>query len=166
MSHIHQNLPIAEKLIANGLKLSEQLYRELQQEETILNQATQPELLDAVTGQKQPLIQELNLSSKQLGQILQTEQLPNDKEGMRAYFDLAEKIGLNAGKAAEDWQAMIEKTEQCRSLNEQNGAAIELLLRHTRQSLNILKGKPQTAATYGPDGNTRSDIFTGTSFSV
>lgn len=166
MSPIHQTFPIADKLIANGLQLTERLYRELKNEESILQQSPKPELLEAVTGQKQPLVQELDLFSKQLGQILETEKLPNDSDGIRAYFELAAQAGLNAAKATEEWRVLIETTERCRSLNDQNGAAIELLLRHTRQSLNILKGKPQTTTTYGPDGNTQSDLFSGSSFSV
>lgn len=166
MSLIDQTFPIADKLIANGLQLSERLYRELLHEEMLLKQSPQPEQLDTITGQKQPLIQELNLFSKQIGQILETEKLPNDRAGILAYLDLASQAGLNVAKVNEEWRTLIETTEKCRFLNEQNGAAIELLLRHTRQSLNILKGKPQTTSTYGPDGNTQSDMFSGTSFSV
>ncbi|CCE22679.1 flagella synthesis protein FlgN [Methylotuvimicrobium alcaliphilum] len=166
MSLISQTFPIAEKLIANGLSLTEQLYQALQQESTTLKQSALTETLDEITRQKQPLAQELNLFAKQLAQILETEKLPNTPAGLSDYLERAIQAGFDTSKTAENWTTLIKTTEKCQLLNEQNGASVEILLRHTRQSLNILKGKPQTTNTYGPDGNTKSDLFSGTLFSV
>lgn len=163
---ISQTFPIAEKLIANGLSLTEQLYQALQQEAITLKQSPLAETIDEITRQKQPLAQELNLFTKQLAQILETEKLPNTRVGLSDYLERAVQAGSDTSKAVENWSALIRTTEECRLLNEHNGASIEILLRHTRQSLNILKGKPQTTSTYGPDGNTKSDLFSGTLFSV
>lgn len=163
---ISQTFPIAEKLIANGLSLTEQLYQALQQEAITLKQSPLAETIDEITRQKQPLAQELNLFAKQLAQILETEKLPNTRAGLSDYLERAIQAGSDTSKAVENWTALIKTTEECRLLNEQNGASIEILLRHTRQSLNILKGKPQTTSTYGPDGNTKSDLFSSTLFSV
>ncbi|HBA66293.1 MAG TPA: flagellar protein FlgN [Methylococcaceae bacterium] len=166
MTLISQTFPIAEKLIVNGLSLTEQLYQALQQEAITLKQSPLAETLDEITRQKQPLAQELNLFAKQLAQILETEKLPNTRAGLSDYLERAIQAGLDTSKTDENWTALIKTTEKCQLLNEQNGASIEILLRHTRQSLNILKGKPQTINTYGPDGNTKSDLFSGTLFSV
>lgn len=166
MSLINQTFPIAEKLIANGLSLTEQLHQILQNEAIALKQHSLAETIDEITQQKQPIAQELNLFTKQLAQILETEQLPNTQQGLSDYLTRAEQAAFDTSQTDENWAALLEATEQCRLLNDQNGASIEILLRHTRQSLNILKGKPQTTSTYGPDGNTKSDLFSGTFFSV
>ncbi|WP_341325796.1 flagellar protein FlgN [Methylotuvimicrobium sp. KM2] len=166
MSLINQTFPIAEKIIANGLSLTEQLYQALQQEAITLKQSPLTETLDEITRQKQPLAQELNLFTKQLAQILETEKLPNTRAGLSDYLGRALQAGSDTSKTVENWTRLIKTTEKCQLLNEQNGASVEILLRHTRQSLNILKGKPQTTNTYGPDGNTKSDLFSGTLFSV
>ncbi|GAB4272771.1 MAG: flagellar protein FlgN [Methylomicrobium sp.] len=166
MDLIKQTFPIAEQLIAKGLQLSQQLLSELQQEENLLKHPTNAESLDAITQRKQPLIQELNVFYKQIGQVLETESLTNSRTGIESYFEKAERANFQTAKAANDWKRLLESAEQCRLLNERNGAAIELLLRHTRQSLNIIKGKPQSGHTYGPDGTTKADLFSETRFSV
>lgn len=166
MTLISQTFPVAEKLIANGLSLTKQLYQALQQEAITLKQSPLAETFDEITRQKQPLAQELNLFAKQLAQILETEKLPNTRSGLNDYLERAIQAGSDTFTAVENWTMLIKTTEKCQLLNEQNGASIEILLRHTRQSLNILKGKPQTTNTYGPDGNTRSDLLSGSLFSV
>ncbi|MGD7035708.1 flagella synthesis protein FlgN [Methylotuvimicrobium buryatense] len=166
MTLISQTFPIAEKLITNGLLLTEQLYQALQQEAITLKQSPLAETFDEITRQKQLLAQELNLFAKQLAQILETEKLPNTRAGLSDYLERAIQAGFDTSKTDENWTMLIKTTEKCQLLNEQNGASTEILLRHTRQSLNILKGKPQTINTYGPDGNTKLDLFSGTLFSV
>ena len=163
---INKTFPIAEKLLISGLQLSRSLHLQLQEEMDILKRNQPAASLDTITRQKQQLINELDLFAKQLGQVLETEQLPNNRTGINAYFDKAAKAGLNISEAAEKWEQITDLAAKSRELNDQNGASIDLLLRHTRQSLNILKGKPQTPHTYGPDGSTKSDLFSGTLISV
>lgn len=163
---INKTFPIAEKLLSSGLQLSQSLHQQLREETAILKHNQPAATLDIVTHQKQQLINELNLFAKQLGQILETEQLPNNRIGINAYFDKAAKAGLDISQATEKWKQITDFAAKSRTLNDQNGASIDLLLRHTRQSLNIIKGKPQTTHSYGPDGSTKSDLFSGTLISV
>lgn len=163
---INKTFPIAEKLLTNGLQLSQTLFQRLQEETDILRRKQPALFLDTITRQKQQLISELNLFAKQLGQVLETEKLPNNRNGIIAYLEKAANAGLDTSQVLNQWGQINELAIQSQSLNDQNGATIDLLLRHTRQSLNILKGKPQAPQTYGPDGTTKSDLYSSTLFSV
>jgi len=98
----------------------------------------------------------------QCGQILATEKLPDNQEGIKEYFQRAEAAGLSTVESTSHWAKIQSICSECRTLNEQNGASIELLAYHTKRSLHILKGKPHSSNTYGPDGTTQSDPFTHT----
>ncbi|MGR9115550.1 MAG: flagella synthesis protein FlgN [Gammaproteobacteria bacterium] len=163
---IHKTFPITEKLLSNGLQLSRSLHQQLQEEMDTLQRKQSMDSLDNITRQKEHLINDLNQFAKQLGQVLETEQLPNNHTGINTYFEKAADAGLDVAQASETWKKITGFAIKSRMLNDQNGASIDLLMRHTRQSLNIIKGKNQTAHTYGPDGSTRSDQFSGTFFSV
>ncbi|MGR9046454.1 MAG: flagella synthesis protein FlgN [Gammaproteobacteria bacterium] len=163
---INKTFPIMEKLLNTGLQLSQDLHRQLQEETAILKNSRPEASLDEATQQKQQLIGELNELSRQLGQVLETEKLPNNRNGINAYFEKAAGAGFDIDHAVEKWERIIDVTATNKTLNECNGVSINLLLRHTRQSLNILKGKPQTGHTYGPDGSTNSDLHSNTSISV
>lgn len=163
---INKTFSIAEKLIDQGLQLSQKLHRQLLDEAETIRHVKKSAALDAITQQKQQIILELNTFTKQLGQVLDTEHLPNNSEGFAAYIIKAKTAGINTQEVSDNWSKLTAVSEKIRLLNEQNGANIEILLRHTRQTLNIIKGKPKTAHSYGPDGSTRTDTHSGTYFSV
>jgi flagellar biosynthesis protein FlgN len=163
---INKTFPIAEKLISNGLSLSRTLFKALQDESQLLINQDKDKKLDAITQHKQHLISEISQFTQQIGQVLQTEQLNADKIGLASYFERAKAASLDTQKAEQDWQELITLSEKARDLNNQNGAGIELLLRHTRLSLNILKGKPQSVHTYGRDGSTQADAGSNTFYTA
>jgi flagellar biosynthesis protein FlgN len=166
MSLIEQTFPIMEKLILNALQLAEQLHQQLTQETEALKHIQDAELIDTIAANKRQLVAQLEQFSQQLGQVLATEQLPNHQDGVQAYFQRTEAAGLSNVELTGNWAKLMSFCAECRALNEQNGASIELLARHTNRSLHILKGKSQTTMTYGPDGSTRSDNFTRPLISV
>lgn len=98
----------------------------------------------------------------QCGQILATEKLPNNQEGINEYFQRVEALGLSITEISDNWSQIQSICSKCRTLNEQNGASVELLAYHTKRSLHILQGKSQSSNTYGPDGASQSDPFTQT----
>ncbi|MGR9051424.1 MAG: flagella synthesis protein FlgN [Gammaproteobacteria bacterium] len=163
---IDKTFPIAEKLLDNGSNLAQNLYRQLLAEQDILKRSQAGPALDEITQQKQRLVDELNRFVKQLGQILAGERLPNSPDGVHTYLAAAAKLGLNVERATEHWRQIVDAGEKSRALNEQNGAGIDLLLKHTRQSLDIIKGKSRTIHSYGPDGAAKSDFLSGMSISV
>jgi len=166
MSIIEKTYPITENLIANALQLAQQLQLQLEQEAENLKSGQQPAMIDAIAANKKQLVAELEQFNSQLGQVLATETLANNQQGLQDYFQRAASIGLNVDHTRDNWTQLMTICAECRTLNEQNGASIELLARHSKRALHILKGKPQFAHTYGPDGASRSDLITRTLISV
>jgi flagella synthesis protein FlgN len=159
---IEKTWPLAEKLILNILDLTKQLQKQFIQEADMLKSSPQADKLDAITANKKQLVAQLEQINQQYGQILATEKLSNDRNGVKEYFHRAEAAGLPTAKTFMNWSQVQLICTECRTLNEQNGASIELLAQHTKRSLDILKGKPQTLNTYGRDGTTKSDPVTHT----
>lgn len=163
---IEKTYPITEKLILNALQLAQQLHQELNLEADTLKKTQQAELISSIAANKKQLVAQLEQFNTQITQVLATEKLPNDHESIREYFKRAENTGLSTAESIGNWTQLMLVCADCRSLNEQNGASIDLLARHTKRSLNILKGKPEFANTYGSDGSTQSDRYSRTLISV
>lgn len=156
---IEKTYPIMEKQILSLLRLVELLYEQLNQETDNLKQMQQVELVGHIANNKNQLVEQMERLSKQLGDLLAMEKLPNDQEGIQTYFQRAEEAGYSTLETARIWSQIRALSSDCRTLNERNGACIDLLSRHAKRSLHILKGKPQHANTYGPDGITQSEYF-------
>lgn len=163
---IKQTYPITEKLILNALQLAQQLHQELNLEADALKKTQQAELINNIAANKKQLAVQLEQFNTQLSQVLATEKLPNNQESIKEYFKRAETAGLLTSESIGNWAQLMLVCAECRSLNEQNGAGIDLLSRHTKRSMDILKGKPEFANTYGADGSTQSDRYTRTLISV
>ncbi len=166
MTMIEKTYPITEKLILNALQLAQQLHQELSREADALKQNLQAELIGNIAANKKQLVMQLEQFNSQLTQVLATETLPNNQESVQEYFKRAETAGLLPTESIGNWAQLMRVCSECRALNEQNGAGIDLLSRHTKRSLDILKGKPEFANTYGSDGSTQSDRYTRTLISV
>ena len=163
---IEKIYPVTEKLILNALQLARQLHQELNREAEALKKTQNVELINAIAASKKQLVVQLEQFNAQLAQILATEKLPNNQESLKEYFNRAEAVGLLTAEAIGNWSQLMLVCTECRALNEQNGASIDLLSRHTKRSLDILKGKPEFSNTYGSDGSAKSDRYTRTLISV
>lgn len=152
--------------MANGLKSAQKLFELLTAEYEQLKQQTDPVSLSTLASQKKDTVSQLEQFSKQLSQVLATEKLLINPEGITSYLSKAQTAGIDVSGSSKCWQDITALSKQCRSLNEQNGASIDLLSRHTQRSLQVLRGKSQLATTYGPDGTTRSELFSHTLISV
>lgn len=162
MTIIEKTFPVTEQLILDALVLAKQLYQQLHQEADALKKVRHTESINIIAANKKQLVAKLEQFNSQLGRVLTIENLPNSQQGLADYFQRAEAANLSTAESAKNWQAIQFICSESKILNEQNGASIELLTRHTKRSLQILKGKPQFAHTYGPDGITRSDTYTRT----
>ena len=163
---IEKTFPILEKLMANGLKSTQKLFELLNQEYEQLKAHKDPVAIGALASHKREVVTQLEQFSKQLGQVLATEKLLMSQEGIQHYFTKAKVSGLDVSEAFKCWSEIATLSKSCRSLNEQNGASIDLLGRHTQRALHVLRGKSQLTTTYGPDGSTRSELFSHTLISV
>jgi len=163
---IEKTYPIAEKLILNALQLAQQLHQELNLEAETLQKTQQAELIQNIATNKKQLVVQLEQFNTQLGQVLATEKLPNDKESLNEYFQRADAAGLSTTASTAVWSQLMLTCSECKALNDANGMSIDLLSRHTKRSLHILKGKPELTNTYGPDGATRSELYSQSLVSV
>lgn len=163
---IDKTYPITEKLLSNGLKLTQKLYELLTAEQAQLKQKTEPVVFSALAAQKKEVVLQLEQFTKHLAQVLATEKLTISQEGVICYLSKAKAANLNIAESSQYWLHITAISRKCRALNEQNGAGIDLLTRYTQRSLQVLRGKSQLATTYGPDGSTRSELFSHTLISV
>jgi len=155
---IEKTYPVATKLAKNGLIHTQKLFQLLGEEASILRKNQTPELLAGIAAEKQLLVTQLNQFTKQLSQILNTENLALDQNGIKNYLEKAKNAGLKATELSQYWFEITELSKKCRDMNERNGASIDLLTRHNQRSLQIIKGSGQTINTYGPDGTTSSEL--------
>jgi flagella synthesis protein FlgN len=163
---IEKTFPITEKLLSNGLNATQKLLELLNAESDNLRQNSDPNALSVIAADKRGVVVQLEQFSTQLGQVLATEKLAADHDGINSYLTKAQAAGISIGESRNCWTNITALLKKCRTLNEQNGAGIDLLSRHTQRSLQILRGKSQLASTYGPDGSTRSELFSHTLISV
>jgi len=163
---IEKTFPIAEKLLTNGLKLTQALFDLLSAEYDQLTRKTNPTALSSLAAKKKETVLQLEQFSKQLAQVLATEKLSFDQEGIMGYMAKAKTANINITAALQHWLEIAALSKTCRDLNEQNGASIDLLSRHTLRALRVLRGQSQVTSTYGPDGSTRNELFSHTLISV
>jgi len=163
---IEKTYPIVEKLVFNALHLVERLFQQLIEEADALKKAQNAELINTIAANKKQLVVQLELFNTQCGQVLATEKLPNNQDGIIEYFQRAAAADLLTAELTRNWAQIQSLCSECRILNDQNGASIALLTRHTNRSLHILKGNPHTSNTYGPDGSTKNELYSRPLISV
>lgn len=163
---IEKTFPITEKLLNNGLIATQKLLELLNAESDILGQKIDPSSLSLIAANKKDVVIQLEQFSSQLGQVLATEKLVANHDGISNYLSKARTAGISITDSERCWANITALSKKCRTLNEQNGAGIDLLSRHSQRSLQILRGKSQLTTTYGPDGSTRSELFSHTLISV
>lgn len=163
---IEKTFPITEKLLDSGVHSARKLLDLLNSESENLKLKTDPNTLLTIAGDKRNVVSQLETFTKQLGQVLATEKLSANHEGVHAYLNRAEAVGIDIGDCKSHWANITVLSKKCRALNEQNGASIELLSRNNQRALQILRGKSQLTSTYGPDGSPRGELFSHTLVSV
>ncbi|WP_305906577.1 flagellar protein FlgN [Methylomarinum sp. Ch1-1] len=163
---IEKTYPITEKLLDKGLTLSHKLFELLSQESQNLQSRSALQSLPILANSKKETVAQLEQFSNQLSQVMATEQLTLSPADIQKYFQIAHSAGLPVADGVKHWRQITEMGKKCQRLNEQNGASIDLLMRHNHRSLQILTGKSQLPATYGPDGSTRTERFSQSLVSV
>jgi flagella synthesis protein FlgN len=162
MITIKETFSITEKLIFDALILTQQLNEQLHLEATALKKRQLSDSIETIAVSKKLLVSKLEQIHHQLSRILATENLPNNPQGLTDYFHRARTAQLAVAKTEKNWQSIQFISAESKTLNEQNGASLDLLARHTQRSLQILKGKSPITTTYGPDGASKSDTYTRT----
>ena len=156
---------ITIQLVETALENTKVLFQLLTKEASLLKTKTQPHKLEALTKQKNEVIALLTTFSKQVEQILLSEKLTKE-QGMDAYFDIANKAEIDTSASYKNWQELVEVSKKCRSINEQNGACLHILNKHSLRVLDVLKGKDPTVTTYSKSGHAKSSNSSSTTISV
>lgn len=156
---IEKTYPITEQLILDALQLALQLHQELNRETVALKENLQAELISAIAANKKQLVMQLEQFSTHITQVLADAELPNNQESITEYFRLAKIAGMSTDQSIGNWTQLMLVCSECRDINEQNGTIIDLLSRHTRRALDILKGKTETTNTYGANGAIQSGQY-------
>ena len=152
--------------MANALPLAQRLYQQLSQEAESLIRSPQASFISDIADNKRDLVMQLDLFNKQLEKILAAEQLPHSVDGVESYFQLVTIADFSADVLKLNWEKLIRLCIDCKNLNEQNGASIEMLARNNKRTLHILKGKSEIVTSYGRDGETITDFQNSTFVSV
>lgn len=163
---IENTYPLVVNLLTDILKRMSGLEKTLQDEAKILKAASSPDSISQKAGEKIRLIADLEAFNKQLVDVLRLENLPIDRVGIEQYFKNVGTAGLNMAALESDWQKIQENALLCKQLNDQNGASILLLSRHTERALQIIKGSSLVSNTYGPNGASQSELHSRSLFSV
>jgi len=161
----HQTHPIALQLIDKAIGNVAQLHQLLTQESDLFKTKKSYQKLENITAQKNEVIQKLTTFSRQVEQILMSEGVEKDG-GMEEYFSIAQTAGLDTSISLSQWKKFTQLTEQCRSLNESNGACLYILNKHCTRILDVLKGKNSSLSTYTKNGHTNSNTFSTPIISV
>jgi len=165
---IDQTHPVAAQLIDTAIESATQLYQLLTQESELLKAKQHKQSykkLDALTLQKNVVIEKLNTFSRQVEQILLSAELTKE-DGMEKYFAAAQTAGVDTSVSHKHWQQFTQLTMQCRTLNESNGACLYMLNKQSVRILDVLKGKDTSISTYTKNGHTKSSTFSTPIISV
>ncbi len=162
---IEKTHPIAQKLIQTAVADTLKLEQLLTNEALVLTKKTQIQALDSITQQKTALVKKLATFSRQIEQVLASEKL-SQEEGMLKYFEIAKQAGIDTSISLNAWHKLTKHSQNCRTLNEKNGACIHILNQHSTRILNILKGTSQLSNTYGRNGRTKHSRYSQTQLSV
>lgn len=156
---------ITIQLVETALENTKQLFQLLTKEATLLKTKTHTHKLETLTKQKNEVIALLTTFSKQVEQILASEKLSKE-QGMDAYFEIATKANIDTSVSYKNWQELVAVSKKCRDINEQNGACLHILNKHSLRVLDVLKGKDPTVTTYNKSGHAKSSNTSSTRISV
>lgn len=123
---------------------------ELLQEEQAVLAAGSAERLEALTRDKNALIGEINLATREREACFPAGSAPADNAAMTIWLRShpAEKT------AAAAWKKLLEISREAKEAHEKNGQMINTLIRKTSEALAILTQHQQDHSLYGRDGQT------------
>lgn len=114
------------------------------------------EEIAALALKKQNSVDSIVHQTELQNRFFESRQIPNGEAGLEYLLGKLDKENPDLGELRSYQKKIREDLKRCKTLNERNGASIELMNRHTRRALDILRSGGNPAQTYGPDGNTRN----------
>lgn len=143
--------PQLQELLTATQECSQRLLDVLQQEDRALRR-TDTDSIDQITAAKQALILEMESHQRAQDRFLAAHNLPPGPLGIQRHL---ETLPADAPEQSA-WKSLKALITQCRNRNEINGGILALSRQHVQQSLDILKGSPETGPIYGRNGEALS----------
>lgn len=135
----------------------EQMIELLEREATLINRQN-IEAIETLAAEKQSLALQLDKISTEQQWIFSNQSAHNE---VSRHSDRPSQTDIDIlvdPELTEQRSRIYDHLLQCRLLNEANGAAIELLRRHSQRCLEILTQSDKTTHTYGPNGITQNSL--------
>lgn len=146
---------IAAELFETIHSLTRQLLTVLESEACALSARHHGEL-EALATEKRTIAANLEKATARQQALLQSLGLPDSKDGIVMLLARLSGEGMAVTELYACWEQVHAFSKRCQSLNQSNGASIELLHRHFTRALRILYGQISPANTYGPDGTEKT----------
>lgn len=141
------DISLLRNMITQDTAAVQQLKTLLLREREQLEQRKQDEL-PAIIEHKAALIDQLNASAKQRQQVLQTLNLPTNSQG----WDLFLQRNTATLVLRDEWQALVNEFEECKSMNEVNGKMVARSRQTLNHLLNLLRGQVAAPSLYTSNG--------------
>jgi len=140
------------ELISKQLRDTSMLIDLLEQEKAIL--ARDPEAIEQLAAEKQPVISRLEVLHNESNSLLQQTGYAADRDGMQAFLAWCDNQDHTLSK---HWDELLDNIENCRRLNQINGMVVEKSTQTLRQALAVLCGQTLSDVSYDASGATVSD---------
>lgn len=131
------------------IQLVSRLLELLEGEQAILA-AGSADMLETLTRQKNVLIAEINLATREREATFPSGHAPAGNAAMSAWLNKHPEEKA----AAAAWKKLLEISRQAKEAHEKNGQLINTLIRKTSEALAILTQHQQDHSLYGRDGQT------------
>ncbi len=142
------------QLLAAELKETYRLLDILTEEHQALS-SSNPDLIAAISSKKIDAMQQVELHHSKCVQFLAQIGGSSSSEEMALFIARLPK----ENPIVTQWQELQNLVRKLQRQNEINGGVIALTQRHITIALDILSGKANITATYGPSGQTHSEAI-------
>ena len=112
--------------------------------------------IESVALKKQSSVDRILDRTELQRRFFESKQIANGEAGLERFLERFDTQNPDLVELRNYQKKIREYLEQCKKLNVCNGASIELLNRHTRRTIDVLRNAGNPAHTYGPDGNTHN----------
>lgn len=146
-----ETVELFRRLMQQEIDCAERLVKTLQREQDALS-CRDLDGLEQAGLDKQVLLGEMQQRSAAHEGFLAARGLPPGRTGSTAFM---QSLPANAAEHG-IWQHLQSIAATCRELNQVNGKLVVLSRARTQRALEILRGTPDNAKTYGKAGLTRN----------
>lgn len=151
-----QSIELLEQL-KTDVEQANQLLALIEQEFELL-QLRQFEHLETLLETKAPLISQLSLHGQQRADLLSQNKLPTTRQGLQSLLNKAFSSQTNQEQLLELVDYLEQQLERCKQANDRNGRFIYHNQMAISDTLQILRGTPDSANLYNQRGGNTANL--------